>query len=632
VIAFFEVISTSAAHIYHSALPLSPQTSIIHKLYIPYARPLARVVQGVPILWEPIVVAVRNRGLVDKATWSPCSRYIAVSWSYPTTIELLDAATLERLHVFKPQHSTGWLSFSPDSRLLTQFGWRRHEITTWDFQTGGQTMTIPSTSYMATSQFFSSTYSIDGKTVAVAYRDPEFTGISTYNLLSGTHTYSYHISDGRIVASIWTHDECLRFATVKPGLITVWEVGFTSIHALTKIESLPAPDDISDFETILFLPTLSRLAAFHQKHVLIWDARGSKRLLYFSDGDLHTEISFSSDGRFFVCGTARQEIYLWKESPTGYVLHQTLVSGTKKAMGTVTWSNSITLLSPNGDSVIACRDYETRLWRTTDPITSLPSVPTRPTELANFLLEFSPDGLLAAAARWGDNIVTVLDLTSGNPRLIVDTGMMICGLRVTGNAIVVVDEERITTWNLPMGEHIFDTRATINDSVRTIKFDHPTPPSRHVQSAAISPDLNYTVITRGDGEGLDIYDMSTGNHVVGTATRCRRMSWITPDGCEVWSKYAWPYKGWKIIKDNKSDVIGLEHISENKCPSGGYPWRSSHGHGVTDDGWIFNLRKKRLMWLPHNWRKDEWDRKWDGRLLGLVSYDLTEPIIIELGE
>jgi hypothetical protein len=117
--------------------------------------------------------------------------------------------------------------------------------------------------------YFSSTYSVDGKMVAVAYMDwgEDCTGvtvISTYNLLSGTHIYSHRVSEGRIVASIWTHGECLRFVTVKPGSITIWEVGFTSIHTLAEVESLPAPDDIGSEEP-LFLPTRSRLAFILQR-------------------------------------------------------------------------------------------------------------------------------------------------------------------------------------------------------------------------------------------------------------------------------------------------------------------------------------------------------------------------------
>ncbi|KAF9646732.1 hypothetical protein BDM02DRAFT_3188576 [Thelephora ganbajun] len=43
VMRFFEIISTSCPHIYHSALPLCPRQSIVRSLYEPHARPLARI-------------------------------------------------------------------------------------------------------------------------------------------------------------------------------------------------------------------------------------------------------------------------------------------------------------------------------------------------------------------------------------------------------------------------------------------------------------------------------------------------------------------------------------------------------------------------------------------------------------
>ena len=188
-IVFFEVISISAPHIYHSALPLSPRTSIVHRLYNVYVRPLARVVYGLPISWEQTVATVGHGELVINATWSSCSRFIAVGLS--KTIEILDGVTLERLHTFPHSwiRETGWLSFSPDGRLLTLFSHSDYRLITWDLQTGGQISSIPSASNTSSLFYFSSAHSMDGKIVAVAYIDFDATvvGISTYNLLSGTH-------------------------------------------------------------------------------------------------------------------------------------------------------------------------------------------------------------------------------------------------------------------------------------------------------------------------------------------------------------------------------------------------------------------------------------------------------------
>jgi len=470
--------------------------------------------------------------------------------------------------------------------------------------------------------------------LAVAHQDFESTThISTYDLLSGTHIYSHHVSEERTVAPIWTHDECLRFVTVKPGSITIWEVGFTSTLALTKVKSLPTPDDIGDVGTALFLPNLSRLAFIHQGEVLIWDARDSKLLLKFSCTNCHEPMSFSSDGRFFTCQANNQETHLWKESSAGYTPHQRVTSCIDEDMGVYnTIEHTRALLSPNGESIIASGNYGIQLWHTADPTTPPSSVPTKPLMLAKFLLEFSPDGSVAATARSWDNMVTILDLESSSPRLIIDTGMSIWGLKVAGNTIAVVSEGSIVTWNLPAGGHDLGVRANIDDSVRTTTFDHPEPSPEQSHSAAISPRFNYIVTTRWGDEDkldrLDVYDASIGICLTSTFPTLGHIPWITRDGREVWLPTVG--EGWKIVKDRKSN-IGLRNLPSNVRPSGGYRWESPHGHEVTDDGWIFNSRKERLMWLPHNWRAHE-DRTWSGRFLGLSNLELREPVIMELGE
>ena len=98
---FFEVISKSAPHIYHSALQLAPQSSIIWKLYSQQTySPRARVVTGVPASWDSCTASVGVIGGLAEVVWSPCSQFIAISLG--SVIWLLDSNTLERISIFKP--------------------------------------------------------------------------------------------------------------------------------------------------------------------------------------------------------------------------------------------------------------------------------------------------------------------------------------------------------------------------------------------------------------------------------------------------------------------------------------------------------------------------------------------------
>jgi len=425
------------------------------------------------------------------------------------------------------------------------------------------------------------------------------------------------------VASIWTHGECIRFAAIGSESITIWEVGFTSTDAPTEVEHLPVPRDLGGLWRALFLPTLSRLASDSEAGVLVWDARNSKLLL--DTGHIRPMgMSFSSDGRFIACGTVGKEIYIWKESHDGYILHKQLIP--------TLLEYSRPFISPDGESIVTVHNSMVQLWSTADPTPSPSVVPTHRND--DFILEFSPDEILAAVGRVYGNTATVFDLESGDPRLIVDAGMGVLGLRVTECAVVVVGEGRVVTWNLPARNHSFSARVNIDGSVRATTFDYLASHLTRLllQNASISPSIDRVAVKGCGYDDLDIYDVSTGVRLAGTAT-LGSMPWFTPDGREVWCMgIGRNVEGWTIVKDSESGVTKLEPLGPTTYPSGGIPCRSSRGYRVTDDWWVVSPSGKRLLWLPHDWRLHETSRRWRGRFLGLLHSEFPDVVILELDE
>ena len=601
-----------------------------------------RVVQGSPISWEPSVATAHDPSFVWLAVWSPCSKLIAAVWgSKPKDIKILDAVTLEKLSILESQDDPSALSFSPDSYLLTQFS-HGGKLTNWDLQTGGLVGAILPEPDIDYGTYISSTYSPDGKMIAAAYwNNSSSTGIIfIYNLLSTTFIHSHQVSDGCIIPTLQTHGECVQFTTVKPGSITIWEVGFTSTHPLVEIKSLPTPDMEFPFQelhqryNVLSLPALHQLASTLSDEVFVWDAQDSRFLLKFSPPSNATSISFSPDGRFFACKTCDGEVYLWKESPTGYVLHQTVT------LPDSTGRRGI-FLSPNGGSVVVLGGTTLHLWHTTDPITPPSSVPTKSFQ-TNFILEFSPDRTFSAVGWHCHTTVTVLNLKSGCVQLTIDTGMEVIGLKVTGGTITAISKGKVVTWNLPMGDCNINARANISNSIQTTTFDYHK--SNHPKRAFMSPNLNLVATTWYDGreEGLNIFNVSTGKPITDTDLY-GRAPWFSPDGCEVWCRFLFPMggktaSGWAITEtdDGGSSHTVLGPLGSAAClwPSGGFPWESPCGHKITGNGWLLNSNGKRLMWLPHNWRLDDWDawyhRKWAGQFLGLSQHGLQEAVILEV--
>jgi len=481
VTGYFEVISTSARHIYHSALAYSPKKSIVRELYKPHAHPLARIVHGLPVSWDANTAATTRPAGLAAAAWSPCDRFIAITWNGATTIDVLDSVALQRLQSLKiPQahcvpSGCAALAFSLDGRTLTWFNQNyfpnlERFVVSWDLQTGGVTSGTrwQGPDYIVGTP--SITCSANGKMVAV--RCSYFAGhyaIVVFDIASGGRMHSHSpITSVAPTNDVWAHGESLRLTTVGAKTITIWELGLTSNAIATKIETLAAPEDV-DFRDwdkyrmqahVQFLPTPCRLALVLEGKVMIWDARKPKYLLYCTGTTFSPTITLSSDGRFFECSASKSGIYLWKGSPTGYILHGILAPQT---------IFSHPLLSRNGGSIVAFGGSKVQLWRTkgftTPPSNELIQTPLR---TKNFVLDFSPEGMLAAVAMPKDKMVTVLDLKSGVPQLIVNTDMEVYCLRVTGNAIAVIGDRKVTTWDLPTGECVPD--ATLKDSTRTINL------------------------------------------------------------------------------------------------------------------------------------------------------------------
>ena len=325
-----------------------------------------------------------------------------------------------------------------------------------------------------------------------------------------------------------------------------------------------------------------------------------------------------SDGRFLACSTTGSDIYLWKESPTGYALHSILASGT---------ASSNPLLSQNGELILAFGGHTIQLWRTTGFTTLPSSVSTRaPQRGKNFVLEFSPDGMLAVVAMRKDNMVTVLDPKSGVPRLTIGAGMEVYGVGMVGDAVVVVGGQEVITWNLPVGDCIPGTWVSREDSSRTTSLDYQ--PFSKVDSAAISSDFSYIALTMAVSRYLYIYHASTGEYLGSKSTE-GTIPWFTPDGCGIWCAAGYDKaEVWRVggqpVLELPEEKVDIEH------PPEGYPWASSRGYRVTNDWWILGPDGKRLLMLPPHWQSYAVHRVWKGQFLALLHGELSEPVILEM--
>ena len=517
---------------------------------------------------------------------------------------------------------------SPRSRLLTWLGRTSGNFISWDLQTGVPVSEITVGEGRSAQEARSITYSECGTMFGVLFKGRNATAIGTCKVSHSPETQiCYHSVEGPVIDTIWTHGECVRFATLEPWVINIWEIGFTSEVPAAEVDSLCTPGNFDPSREFVLLPSRFLLAFVLENTVMVWDGKTAKFLLKSADVREPRKMTFSPDGRFVACATNGPEIHLWKESPSGYIPHRVLVSGTGESS-----VSCEPLFSPNGQSIAVFGGPTLQLWRTMDsahPPSSISNQASRPTK--RFILGFSPDESLAAAARLADDTVTVLDLKSGDTRFVIDTGMKVYGLRVAENTIAVVGEGKIVYWALPAGDSAPNARVNVNDCVRQTTFEHSTPPEfPPMSSASISTDFNHIAVA-DMALGLRIYHIATGKYLVG-AESGGDMPWFTPDGHEVWCRSSvGEAEGWAIGRRSGSDVTGLQDLDPTGGPPGGFPWKSHHGY-KTEDGWMVNSNGKQLLWLPPHWRSGETYRVWGGRFLALLHPELPEVVVLELLE
>ena len=624
---------------------LSPKTSMIRKLYKSYVHPFTQVVCGIPETWDSDTAAISLPFEIGSAVWSSCNRFIAISGCDLARVDILDSATLQRLQTLEfSQEMTGsptWLIFSPDTKMLTWLGQVSLSdspapfMTSWDLHTGQVVSTIKLQT-LVDFEFTAIAYSTSGKAVAVLHSSHTwYSGIksiiSIYNPVSGMYMHDAYQSMTPLYG-IWTHGESLQMAIAGPATITIQEVGFVPGDICVEVETLSIPGNINDnlgpaLQT-QFLPTSHRLALVYDNRpickVLVWTLQDPKCLLYHINIDPFSPVTFSSDGHFFTYQTHGAEVYIWKETSTGYTVHAKLQT------------SNMPYLSPNGELLATVGSSAVQLWHVKKISTGSSNFPTKVPHTEDFLMDFFLNRPLAVFAQLKDQMVTVLNLKSGHPQLTIATSMGVYGLRIIKDSIVVIGDRKAITWNLPGGNVFPDGRMDVEDSIQTVNFGGGG--GRFINestiAASMSLDFHYIAILRNFVTGglLHLHDASRGQWLAcAVVEEWGRPLWFTPDGIKIC--YALCGKGVEVVTITCDSLPGdpiMIPPTDIEAESWGCPWGTSSGYQVTDDGWVLGADRKRLLMLPPPWQSYTEKRVWNGRFLALLHGTLSEPVILEL--
>ena len=115
---FFEVISQSPRHIYHSALVLAPQSSVVRKLYDRYIPPVLNAMSDIPISWDSRTASAGFTTGAIHGMWSPDGRFFAVDRADGVELRTTESV----LSILNPPKSTPGMPVTPQSLIFSPDG------------------------------------------------------------------------------------------------------------------------------------------------------------------------------------------------------------------------------------------------------------------------------------------------------------------------------------------------------------------------------------------------------------------------------------------------------------------------------------------------------------------------------
>ncbi|KAF9645049.1 hypothetical protein BDM02DRAFT_3272001 [Thelephora ganbajun] len=345
-----------------------------------------------------------------------------------------------------------------------------------------------------------------------------------------------------------------------PRTINIFEVGST----LTEIECFHIREKY--FTTGDFSQTTYRISYSDpfSNHLDIWDIRGSRYLL---EEEGHFSLSphcFSPDGSLFAAPEG-WGFQIWKYTSGRYARWREFSLRDRFACPKF---NSLRF-SPTSSSLLGCLDGIVTLWRLGGP-----PIDAHHDSRKQFVILSRCSSYIVASHK-EDCVVTITNLLSQTLPCVIDTGMAITELALTGNILLAVDSDTTAAWQLTEEGMVdgvcADGRAEHGNTIWTI----PTQPNSlclHVQDQAAyivdweTPIYGYHTET---GEALKPVLLNSHRNHIGFSN---------DTSLDDLSKYGW-------------DISS----------GGGGPlsWNTPR------EGWVKDPEGNHLLWLPVEWRDPE---------------------------
>ena len=527
------------------------------------------MVAGTPESWDPsVAISSSHHSRISSATWSQCGQFVATQAK--RAVEIRDALTSGLFSALQPTEPISKLigapTYSPDGRSIACAS--NAMIIIWDIQTGGVVKEIRRNEAGDASLV----WLLDGRVIGIiswyrwTMRVYDVASDTVRTVLSGIKLES------RDRPHLWAHGEYFRVAVtgIEDGALAIGI--FEAWSTITKIESFRIKSLGPDYRISSFSPTTYRISVWSPNQwILVLDIQSSGRLL--TTGWPTQSSCFSPDGTFFAASSQTDDrIHIWKCTAGHYTPWRKFQTQDRL--------NDGLQFSPTSSSILVCSGKVLRVWRLNIPSTSLSTHGLQH-------IAFSCLGAYAAAAKDKSSTVIVTNLLSLAPFQLIDTGLEIRRLVLTGNVLLAMGTTSTKAWLLTE-EGIVDgvprgRRAGPGDSIWTMQRGWDMPRTAFPEFAH-------------EGEIRVIGDISGSNatHIYHTRTGEILDSPPPPShNAQNWQGSTRD-SGWLHLRRRDLDKRS-GHAEDN--------WLVSKS--TVERGWVTDPAGNHRLWVPVEWRAFE---------------------------
>ena len=603
---FFEPISASATHVYHSALELCPESSIVRRLYYHRSSRITRpprVVVGIPESWDP-TVSISSKDDYKFCIWSPCGRFIAGLAG--NVVEIRNQLTFELITTFQLTETSpllvGPLAYSSDGRSLACAS--EAAIMVWDIQTGGMAREVKCRG----ARTISLVWSLDGRTIGTLESLSPDTGdtkthVNTYDVASSAPLFVETI-DSNHKPHLWAYNESFRVMTTEQ---------YPHDHTMIEIQI-----KVFEVQSLLVMVNTFNTAIFAQAADVSIDYTPGSEIISFCPATCHVSISvggelfifqdqspvpvfvkkghfcspcFSSDGSLFAA-SKDGNVYIWQHTSCRYVQW--------KEFRCQDWIDS--QFSPTPSSFLTYSKNILQVW-------SLHDLPANPIPYTQWCAALSRSGNRIATTRQFETTITIIDPHVQSTSQRIHTGVRIEGLLLTSNILLVVGPDQVLSWRLteeePVDDGFDDRSSNQNDRLWTI----PLSPLRLSLGRELEFKVEDQIGVIRHGKRIFLYHTATGKGDPYFQTPTN----INDPGLNI-----------------TGGLSGRHHAychnlpPPDTTPGSWYPSETS-----LREGWVKDPEGRCRLWLHVEWRKS-WDlADWCHDIKTQFSIVGGQPIIVK---